>query len=149
MARKGQGNGGGRGRKGGKGRGEGDLTVVKSLVDLQRIPRLASPAHMSDEMRDVWRITVDALPADWFKPEHIPLLETYCRHVVNARHIQQLIDIAISASPFSVPEYASLLIMHSREGMGISRFATKMRLAQQSTLSSRDEKPGVGKRPWE
>ncbi|MDR5772465.1 hypothetical protein QCE81_11730, partial [Caballeronia sp. LZ002] len=47
--------------------------------------RLAPPIHLNDAERTVWLELVNDQPAGAFSATHAPLLEMYCRHVVNAR----------------------------------------------------------------
>ena len=45
------------------------------------------------------RQTVDGLEADWFRPETLPLLQQYCRHVVASNILAARIDELLSAEP--------------------------------------------------
>ena len=47
--------------------------------------------ELSDEEGEEWCEIVDRLPADWFARETHALLVQYCRHVVAARRVSQLI----------------------------------------------------------
>ena len=50
-----------------------------------------APCELVDEETIVWRDVVEAMPADHFIPANYHLLVQYCRHVVEARRIEQTI----------------------------------------------------------
>ena len=52
--------------------------------------RQAPPLHISDAERAVWLQLVNDQPADAFTDAHLPHLELYCRHVVQARVLADL-----------------------------------------------------------
>jgi hypothetical protein len=54
---------------------------------------------MPEAQAAVWRQTVDGLEADWFRPETLPLLQQYCRHVVASNILAARIDELLSAEP--------------------------------------------------
>jgi hypothetical protein len=53
--------------------------------------------HLTDEQATEWWAVVNRLPADWFPRETHALLIQYCRHVVSARRVAQLLTQAESA----------------------------------------------------
>ena len=112
--------------------------------------RPAPPHDLLDEHVEIWRGVVDALPADWFTADNIPLLSQYCRHVVDARRVSELIELATGDPDLCVKDYERLLKMQQRESQIIATLATKMRVSQQSTTNHRGnkEKPKARK-PWE
>jgi hypothetical protein len=115
-------------------------------------PRPDPPRELTAEQADEWRAVVDRLPADWFPRETHGLLVQYCRHVVAARRVAQLIESleTSSDSEFDVGRYDELLKMQEREGRALSSLATRMRLTQQTTYDKQKKKGSVGtKRPWE
>lgn len=137
------------------------LSVVQTgLVESQRP---APPAELSKEQRMEWLAVVNRLPADWFQPETFPMLAQYCRHVVSARRVAELIGTLEDEMSKEPPEGESkveamlgatrtmdrLLKMQEREGRAMSSLATKMRLTQQSTYSPKHRKPSTEKKPWQ
>jgi hypothetical protein len=92
---------------------------------------------------------VDALPADWFRPEAIEVLVMYCRHAVTARRVADLIKRLEAQDEFDVQEYDRLLKMQEREGRALSSLATRLRITPQATRDSKSKKPNQVKRPWE
>ena len=61
------------------GSGTGQVSVVK---------RPEPPADLSDaECADLAGHVVDSMPADWFRPEQLPVLKQFCRHVATADQV--------------------------------------------------------------
>lgn len=125
------------------------LAVQKSGKVLQVMQRPDAPYDLTDEQADEWRAVVDSLPAEWFPRETWPLLSQYCRHVVNARRVAQLITQALGQKTLDVVDYDKLLAMQEREGRAISSLATRMRLTQQTTYDKSKKKPSRVAKPWE
>src|SRR6478752_5807596 len=122
------------------------LSVVQTNV-ISSIRRPSPPADLTDEQAEVWRGVVDRLPADWFHAENLPLLVQYCRHVIRARHIAEVIDDAASRiSPF---DYAKLLQIEEVQSRAISSLATRMRFTQHSSYDKKKAKPEqIEETPW-
>lgn len=88
--------------------------------------------------------------ADWFSPSTAPLLAQYCRHIVSARRIAELIEKATSDPELSVKDYDRLLKIQQRESAIIRSLATTMRISQQATTNHRgNKKPNAARKPWE
>jgi hypothetical protein len=115
------------------------------------IERAPPPDHLTDEQARVWREVLDDLPADWFRGSNLPLLETYCRHIVAARRIAQLIELEEKSDAFDPANYDLLLRMQDRETRALATMGTKLRLTQQSILHKDAKKPRQppGKKPWQ
>ncbi len=125
------------------------LSVV-SADGIAAIQRPPAPPDLNDEQADEWNAVVNRLPADWFGRESHGLLTAYCRHVVTARRVAQLIAKAESADEIDIDQYNQLLIMQEREGRALSSLATRMRISQQSTSSADKKKPKtLTVKPWE
>lgn len=126
-----------------------DLAVV-TADGLAAIRRPDPPSELTDEQAHEWRSVVNRLPAEWFPRETHGMLAQYCRHVVAARRVAQLIADLESNENFSVEDYDRLLKMQEREGRAISSLATRMRISQQSTLDREKKKPlKPAKKPWD
>ena len=120
-----------------------------SVVPINGFDRPKPPSTMTDEQQAVWVKVVDALPADWFRPEAIEVLVQYCRHAVAARRVADLIKRMEAEVEFDVAEYDRLLKMQEREGRALSSLATRLRITPQATRDSKSKKPTQVKRPWE
>lgn len=118
--------------------------------------RLPAPLHLSDAERAVWLEVVNDQPASTFTPTHGPMLEQYCRHVVQARLIAnelQNFDPAWLNMEDGLKRYKNLLALHELEGRAFSSLATRMRLTRQSIDNTVVARALVNapkaKKPWE
>jgi hypothetical protein len=125
------------------------LEVVRAEA-VQAVRRPGPPAELTDEQAEVWQGVTEALPADWFGAETLPLLSQYCRHVIAARRVAQLIEATEGEHDLDLQQYDTLLKMQEREGRAVSSLATRMRITQQALSNHRGnrEKKAVAK-PWE
>lgn len=135
---------GARGRK-----SASELTVVESDSTTEVNPRARPTAQMAEPEREVWYSVVNRMPADWFPDETLPMLSQFCRHVVAADRIANLVKQEEASDEFNLIDYDRLLKMQEREGRAISSLATRMRITQQSTYDPKKSKGKPGKRPWE
>lgn len=118
--------------------------------------RLSPPAHISEAERSVWLQCVNDQPADAFTQVHAPLLELYCRHVVNARVIADevaLFDRAWLADEEGLKRFDRLLAMAEREGRAASSLATRLRITRQAldhaTVARKVVAMPRATKPWE
>lgn len=119
--------------------------------------RLNPPLHLTDAEREVWLQVVNDQPASAFTPTHIPLLEQYCRHVVQARVIADEIgafDRSWMADDDGLKRYDRLLAMQEREGRAASSLATRLRITRQavehpSTVGRSQAKQSRARKPWQ
>jgi hypothetical protein len=123
-----------------------DLAITP--VSLGAIPRPDSPYDLSDQESEEWWAVVGRMPADWFPRETHALLTNFCRHVVTARRISQLISVTEAAEPLDIEMYDRLLRMRERETRAASSLATRLRMTQQSTIDLRTQKPVLPPAPW-
>src|SRR5512146_3041235 len=148
---------------GSRGRTSAAALSVISSDGIVTIQRPSPPDDLTEEQGEEWRAVVNRLPAEWFPRETHGMLAQYCRHVVAARRVAQMIDAleAGMADEGKAPDADRLTIilsaantmdrllkMQEREGRAISSLATRMRLSQQTTYDKSKKKPIVGKRPW-
>lgn len=134
---------------GDRGRKPGSELSVISSEGIETVARPKPPAELTPEQADEWRAVVNRLPADWFPRETLGMLAQYCRHIVSARRVAQLIQQHEALEEFDIDEYDKLLKMQEREGRALSSLATRMRITQQTTYDKSKKKGKVGKRPWE
>ena len=154
---------------GARGRQSGaDLAVVSSGELSTMVGRPEPMPELTQEQAEEWRSVVNRLPADWFPRETWAMLAQYCRHVVSANRIAQMIrtievgpqyagDNVVSLKGddeddegFCLKDYDKLLAMQEREGRAMSSLATRMRLTQQATYHPEKNKGKGGmKKPWE
>lgn len=133
-----------------RGRASAASLEVASPKTVERVQRPDAPYDLTDEQSEEWWAVVNRLPADWFPRETHGVLAQYCRHVVAARRVAQLVAAEESAEgELDLNRYDQLLKMQEREGRALSSLATRLRITQQSTMSEKARKPTQGKKPWE
>lgn len=138
--------------------------AVVTAEGLAEIRRPEPPEELTDDQSHEWRAVVNRLPAEWFPRETHGMLAQYCRHIIAARRVAQMIQTLEDELAKAADEGTSkaeillqstkamdrLLKMQEREGRAISSLATRMRISQQSTLDRERKKPTKSaKRPWE
>jgi hypothetical protein len=131
-------------------------TEVLAFAPIGTAQRLEAPAYISDAERAVWVELVNDQPASAFTPTHGPLLEQYCRHVVQSRVLADEIlnfDRAWLAGDDGLRRYDRLLAMAEREGRAASSLATRLRITrqaidQQTVARALVNKP-KSRKPWE
>lgn len=133
-----------------RGRKSAASTEITIASNVEVINRPRPPVELTTEQASEWRAVVNRMPAEWFPRETHGLLVQYCRHVVAARHIAQLIARTEKSKSLDVDEYDKLLKMQEREGRAISSLATRMRITQQATVRAESaRKPIQIEPPWE
>jgi hypothetical protein len=124
-----------------------ELSVIQG-GQVVTIRRPLPPEELTEEQASEWQAVVGRLPAEWFPRETHGMLAQYCRHVVAARRVAQLIASVEEAPDLDVENYDRLLKMQEREGRAMSSLATRMRISQQATFDKEKKKPLLGRRPW-
>lgn len=136
-----------------RGRKSAASLAIRPVTPVEKTPRPTPPSELSDEEADEWRAIVDRLPADWFARETHVLLVQYCRHIIAARRVSQLIAAiqeSASVEDFDFKAYHDALKMQQRESAILASLATKMRISQQSTYDKSRKKGEGGKaKPWD
>jgi hypothetical protein len=136
-------------KRGPKSAAERDVTLPNPKV-IEVVSRPDAPYDLTDEQAQEWWAVVNRLPADWFPRETHGMLVQYCRHVVSARRVAQLLTQAEAAKRLDLARYNQLLIMQEREGRALSSLATRMRISQQATVPTpRAHKPDWVDNPWD
>ena len=125
------------------------LSISAKTSSIEAVQRPDAPYELTDEQATEWWAIVNRMPADWFPRETHGLLTQYCRHVVNARRVAQLITKCEKPKSLDIDQYNQLLIMQEREGRAISSLATRMRLTQSTTYDKSKKKPRQTIDPWE
>jgi hypothetical protein len=132
------------------------LQVAGLSASIGVCQRLAPPLHMSDAEIVVWLQVVNDQPAASFTATHSPMLEQYCRHIVQARVIADMIcafDAAWANDDDGLKRYDKLLAMQEREGRAASSLATRLRITRQAidqqTIARSQINAPKGRKPWE
>lgn len=133
-----------------RGRKSAASTEITIISGVEIIERSRPPNELTAEQADEWQAIVERMPADWFPRETHAMLAQYCRHVVAARRIAQLVARVEKSKSLDIDEYDKLLKMQEREGRAISSLATRMRITQQATVRAESaKKPGQIAAPWD
>lgn len=131
------------------------LATVRLSDPLQVQARPDAPYDLPDEAAEVWKATVEALPADWIGAEAHPVLAAYCRVTVQLRRLGQLIHQAETGpDPLDVAFYAGLIKTHGGTAQVLKTLATALRLTPQTRMRAegaarRADGSPRGKKPWE
>lgn len=133
-----------------RGRASAASLAIAAPSIVETIARPDAPYDLTDEQSEEWWAVVNRMPADWFPRETHGMLAQYCRHVVAARRVAQLVKAAESEKTLDIENYDRLLKMQEREGRAISSLATRMRISQQATVRAEQaRKPTEMEKPWE
>lgn len=118
--------------------------------------RLPPPATLTQAERGLWLAVVNSKPAEWFGPEHAPLLANYVRHSLAADVLtQQLHDFDPEwlKDDDGLKRYGRLLVMRERETRAASSLATRMRITQQGVYRADKAATVAGRaaqrKPWQ
>lgn len=144
------------GRAGKSGRQSVEAKNVVSL-GIAGPERPEPPAHLTEAQSEEWRAVVDACPADWFPRETHGALESYCRHTVAEREIDQMVEDlkGMELGPAEIiGGLDKLYKMRERESRAAVSCATKLRITNQALTNHKTSRtPGDGgggaKKPWE
>ncbi|ARP89814.1 hypothetical protein CAL14_05525 [Bordetella genomosp. 9] len=134
-----------------------EIAVAAQVAPISSTDRLPAPVHLTDAERSVWLEVVNDQPASAFTPVHGPLLEQYCRHIVQARLLADEImhfDRAWLADDDGLKRYDRLLAMQEREGRAASSLATRLRITRQATADPKtvgraNSRQARARKPWE
>ena len=122
-------------------------------IELHRRPD--PPDHMGDDAVAIWRAVVNSLPADWFSPGTLPLLEAFCGMTISQRYtLRALRRIEQNADDFERDEWERTLKQLGEVSGRIATLATRLRLTPQSRYGPRaadtaGRLPPDGPKPWE
>jgi hypothetical protein len=127
-----------------------------SVVALPGQQRPEPPDELTAAEAEEWRAVVGRLPPEWFTRETHGQLVNYCRHVVKARVIADLIkDFRAEwmATDEGLHRFDKLTHMAERESRAIASLGTKMRITQQSrmkeTTAARKATAAIPDKPWQ
>lgn len=132
------------------------ITSPSPQMGLLQEKRISAPLHCSDAEIAVWNEVVGDQPASSFTATHSPMLEMYCRHVVNGRILaDELLSFERSwlADNDGLRRYDRLLAMAERESRAASSLATRLRITRQAidqqTVARKLGNHVKTKKPWE
>jgi P27 family predicted phage terminase small subunit len=111
--------------------------------------RLEPPDWLTEDAANVWKDVVATKPSDWFQSDSAPLLEAYCKSVVEYRRAAAALD---ATPPADLSTYKTLVDITTKLAGQMTSLATKMRLTQQARYTTKaagtaDRKVTTAK-PW-
>ena len=110
-------------------------SVFATMTAIERGVRPDPPAKLNPLEAEVWKITVDSMPPEWFPPETHVLLQRYCVHVAGLAFIDKTIKSIENAPEGDLDRWLELTDARRKEDHAITMLATKMRLSQQSSYN--------------
>jgi hypothetical protein len=117
--------------------------------DADVVERPKPPAELSAEEADEWIALCNAVPATYFPASTHMVLVQYCRHVVIARHLSELIRRTSAKKKFDLRQYRQLIREHRAESVAIQSCLRQMRLTHMATYQrDRSPIPEPAPRPW-
>lgn len=130
-----------------------ETALTLSSLAAVRVERPEPPLELTDAEAGEWSRLIDALPADWIRPQDHALLVQYVRHVVATRRLGLLIDRLYRAKEYDLAELRALLAEQRSESATIKTLMTALRLTPQAryrpeTAATRASKD-TGPKPWE
>ena len=123
-----------------------------SVITPSVVRRVEPPADLTEAEADLFSQIVATKPADWWTVDNAPLLVEYVRALTMLDLLAAQIRGALKdGEAATIKDLMKLRDMESRRAMSL---ATKMRLSQQSTYSTRAAdtakgKAGAGAKPWQ
>lgn len=133
-----------------RGRKSAAALAISSAAPVETVARPDAPYDLTDEQSEEWWAVVNRMPADWFPRETHGLLAQYCRHIVAARRVAQLIKQFEGDAALDLDSLDKLYKMQEREGRALSSLANRMRLTQQATTRvEQAKKPSMVAKPWD
>lgn len=121
------------------------------IAGLDANKRPDPPASLTGMAAIEWRLVVGGLPANWFGPENLAMLEQRCRHVAWMQQTAELADKAAAAGDYK--SYNALSRQLSSQSNLLIRLDTAMRLTQQASFDKAKRKGSSAKSgkvlPWQ
>lgn len=102
-----------------------------------------SPRELNSEECVIWDAVIDAHERDWIQRDQFPVLVQYCKHVITARRVSQMIRAEEAGEEFDTDAYLKLLAAQERESRAVTALARSLRITNQSRYHS----DGAGPRP--
>jgi hypothetical protein len=108
-----------------------EMLAVVSPDNVEVIRRVRVPLELTDEQAAEFQRVINSMPSEWFCPGNVAMLTQYCRHVIMARRIGQMIEREI-LKPDSERRVERLISIQRAESNIISKLMTQLRLTPQA-----------------
>lgn len=136
------------GARGPKSSNELSVAPAKSIDKARSRP--VPPEGLGEPESALWRRIVAAMPAGWFKREHIEMLARYCQHQVRAERFNRWANATTGEhldDGFSLEDFDRLCRMADRESRAALALARSMRLTHQAQLRAETAATKRGNQP--
>jgi hypothetical protein len=111
------------------------LEVVESASSsVEVVRRVRPPDELTHEQRVEFLRVVGEMPAEWFTTGNTAMLVQYCRHVVTARRIAELIEAAISEG--KAEELDKLVRAQDAQSKMLNTLMTSLRMTPRAVAPS-------------
>ena len=132
-----------------RGRKSSKVLTVIGPHGLEPVERPKPHPSLPEEAAEEWRLAVNAMSADYFRPETLPLLERRCLHIVWGRHLAQMVNEEEKKTDgFDEERYNRLIRSATNQTYVLGVLDSKLRLTQESVYDRFDAKPSAKKAPW-
>lgn len=133
-------------------RGRTSLAELERPADIVRFERPGAPAELSEEQAELWFVLVNQMPADWFSPETLKLLQAYV--VASSVHDRIAVQLKEFQDAWLTEEdglrrFARLTEIQGRQAKLMKDLATSMRLTHQSKYRADKAVTTASARPWQ
>jgi phage terminase small subunit len=112
------------------------------------LARPEPPPALTPAQAKVWRKVVQAMPANWFRPEMLELLEAYSVLVDRWRGVRADVN-AMQASGVIGEKFYKAVRQETNMGRSVMVMATKLRLTPRTVYDKTKKKPVALRKPWE
>lgn len=100
--------------------------------------RAMPPAELDEDAAAVWTQITQALPADWFPPELLPLLTSLCGDISTSKRVSaELARLNSLKSDEAFKRFASLARLKVALSGSIANLSTRLQLTNQSRLTAK------------
>jgi hypothetical protein len=112
------------------------------------LSRPEPPPALTPAQAKVWRKVVAAMPANWFRPEMLELLEAYAVLIDRWRGIRAGVN-AMQASGVDADRFYKAVRQETNMARSAMVMATKLRLTPRTAFHASKKKPVALRKPWE
>jgi hypothetical protein len=116
-------------------RGPRSSAAIALIAPPTAVKRPDPPATLSKAAAAEWQRIVGSMPADWFRPETLPLLEALCCAIVETKRLCDLtasFETSWMADPEGLARYEKLVALGVKQASLVVLLSTKLRLTHQS-----------------
>lgn len=130
-----------------------------SAASLEIVPRMSGdrlevPAHLSADEAHEWRLIVDSLPADYFRPGDVPLLAEFCLASAMAKWCNKTLKAEGAVIDDGRRQWAHPAVsIQQMQRASMAQLAVKLRLCPSSRYSEKSAATKAAaagnRRPWD